>query len=128
MQYQGPQFDIIGDAQPQRPRSRTHGWGGEAEHLLLRHYLEGKPLRRAQELRLERAHIPVFTIFWTLMHVLDERSPLYGYDAARAIERDARVFVTLEARDPKEHRPMPTRFIPSSEMHRNWCGQDVTTK
>ena len=26
---------------------------------------EGKPLRRAQELRLERAHIPVFTIFWT---------------------------------------------------------------
>ena len=89
---------------------------------------EDKPLRRAQELRLERAHIPVFTIFWTLMHVLDERSPLYGYDAARAIERDARVFVTLEARDPKEQGPMPTRFIPSSEMHRNWCGQDVTTK
>jgi len=61
---------------------------------------EGKPFRRAQELRLERAHIPVFTIFWTLMHVLDERSPLHGYDAARAIETDARVFVTLEARDP----------------------------
>ena len=34
------------------------------------------------------------------MHVLDERSPLQGYDAARAIEADARVFVTLEARDP----------------------------
>ena len=34
------------------------------------------------------------------MHVLDERSPLHGYDAARAIEADARVFVTLEARDP----------------------------
>ena len=31
---------------------------------------------------------------------LDERSPLHGYDAARAIETDARVFVTLEARDP----------------------------
>ena len=61
---------------------------------------EGKPFRRAQELRLERAHIPLFTIFWTLMHVLDERSPLYGCDAARAIERDARVFVTVEARDP----------------------------
>ncbi len=61
---------------------------------------EGKPFRRAQELRLERAHIPVFTILWTLMHVLDERSPLHSYDAARAIETDARVFVTLEARDP----------------------------
>jgi inward rectifier potassium channel len=62
--------------------------------------VEGEPFRRAQELRLERTHIPVFTIFWTLMHVLDERSPLRGYDGARAIETDARVFVTLEARDP----------------------------
>ena len=34
--------------------------------------LQGMPFRRAQELRLERTHIPVFTIFWTLMHVLDE--------------------------------------------------------
>ena len=34
------------------------------------------------------------------MHVLDERSPLYGYDSARVIKTDARVFVTLEARYP----------------------------
>jgi inward rectifier potassium channel len=61
---------------------------------------EGRTFRRAQELRLERAHIPIFTISWTLMHVLDERSPLHDYDAARAIETDARVFVILEARDP----------------------------
>ena len=61
---------------------------------------EGKLFRRAQELRLERAHIPLFPLDWTLMHVLDERSPLHGYDTARAIEADARVFVTLEARDP----------------------------
>jgi inward rectifier potassium channel len=61
---------------------------------------EGAPLRRAQELRLERAHIPIFTTSWTLMHVLDKRSPLYGYDATRTIKTDARVFVTVEARDP----------------------------
>jgi inward rectifier potassium channel len=60
----------------------------------------GEPLRRARELRLERAHVPAFPLSWTLMHVLDEHSPLHGYDAARAIEADARVFVTLEARDP----------------------------
>lgn len=34
------------------------------------------------------------------MHVVDERSPLHGYDSKRAIEADAQVFVTLEARDP----------------------------
>jgi len=61
---------------------------------------EGKLFRRAQELRLERAHIPLFPLDWTLMHVLDERSPLHGYDMERAIKADARVFVTLEARDP----------------------------
>ena len=61
---------------------------------------EGARFRHAQELRLERSHIPLFTNFWTLMHVLDERSPLRGYDAARAIETDARVFVTIKARDP----------------------------
>jgi hypothetical protein len=32
--------------------------------------------------------------------VLDELSPLRGYDAARAIEARAQVFVMLEARDP----------------------------
>jgi inward rectifier potassium channel len=61
---------------------------------------QGKRLGRAQELRLERAHLPAFPLFWTLMHVLDEGSPLYGFDAARAIEARAQVFVAVEARDP----------------------------
>lgn len=68
--------------------------------LLSRPGADGKPLRQAQELRLERAHLPLFPLSWTLMHVLDERSPLRGFDAARTIAADARVFVTLEARDP----------------------------
>jgi inward rectifier potassium channel len=61
---------------------------------------EGKPFRRAQELRLERAHLPVFPLTWTLMHVMDERSPLYGYDAAQVLALRPQVFVSLEARDP----------------------------
>ncbi len=62
--------------------------------------VDGELFHRAQELRLERAHIPIFPLFWTLMHVLDERSTLHGYDMARAIQADMQVFVTLEARDP----------------------------
>jgi inward rectifier potassium channel len=61
---------------------------------------EGKLFRRAQELRLERAHLPVFPLTWTLMHVLDEESPLYGYDAAQVVAAGPQIFVTLEARDP----------------------------
>jgi inward rectifier potassium channel len=61
---------------------------------------EGKLFRSVHELRLERARIPAFPLFWTLMHVLDERSPLHGFDLAQFIAADARVFVTVEARDP----------------------------
>lgn len=61
---------------------------------------EGKRFRRAQELRLERAHLPGFPLTWTLMHMLDEQSPLHGYDRVRMIAARAQLFVTLEARDP----------------------------
>jgi len=61
---------------------------------------EGKRFPRVQELRLERAHLPAFPLTWTLMHVLDEHSPLHGFDTARAIAANAQLFVTLEARDP----------------------------
>jgi inward rectifier potassium channel len=61
---------------------------------------DGRLFRRAQELRLERAHLPAFPLSWTLMHVLDERSPLHGFDEARAVAEDVRVFVTIMAHDP----------------------------
>ena len=61
---------------------------------------DGRSLRRAQELRVERAHIPLFPFSWTLMHVLDEKSPLYGLDAVRVRKAEARIFVTFEAHDP----------------------------
>jgi len=62
--------------------------------------VDGEVFHRVQELRLERAHLPIFPLFWTLMHVVDDRSPPHGYDATRAIEADAQVFVTVEAHDP----------------------------
>jgi inward rectifier potassium channel len=68
--------------------------------LLSEKAADGRLLRRARELRLERAHIPLFPLSWTLMHVLDEKSPIYGYDAARVLEAETRIFVTLEAHDP----------------------------
>jgi inward rectifier potassium channel len=60
---------------------------------------ERKLFRRAQELRLERAHLPVFPLTWTVVRVMDEHSPLYGYDSAQMAAAHAQVFVTLEARD-----------------------------
>lgn len=58
-------------------------------------------LRRAYDLRLQRSRNQVFPLTWTLMHTIDAKSPLYGLDRAGIIAEDARVFLSLEARDPR---------------------------
>jgi inward rectifier potassium channel len=42
---------------------------------------EGQSLRRFYELALVRSEHPALALSWTLYHVLDEQSPLYGLDA-----------------------------------------------
>ena len=42
--------------------------------------LEGTPFRRFYELPLLRNEHPALALSWTLYHVLDEQSPLYGLD------------------------------------------------
>lgn len=43
--------------------------------------LEGQSFRRFYELALVRSEHPALALSWTLYHVLDEQSPLYGLDA-----------------------------------------------
>jgi inward rectifier potassium channel len=43
--------------------------------------LEGRSRRRFYELPLERSEHPALALSWTLFHVLDEQSPLYGLNA-----------------------------------------------
>ena len=43
--------------------------------------LEGRPFRRFYELPLVRNEHPALALSWTLYHVVDEQSPLYGLDA-----------------------------------------------
>jgi inward rectifier potassium channel len=60
---------------------------------------EGAYFRQIQELNLQQSHLPVFIMPWTIMHVFDEESPLRAYDAEALVEADARLFLTVEARD-----------------------------
>jgi inward rectifier potassium channel len=41
----------------------------------------------------------MFSLTWTLMHRIDESSPLRDYDAARLVEHDALLLLGVEARD-----------------------------
>ncbi len=43
---------------------------------------EGYEMRRFYDLPLVRSHSPLFSLSWTVMHTIDESSPLYGVTAA----------------------------------------------
>jgi len=60
---------------------------------------EGHAFRKVTDLRLERDQLPIFPLTWTLMHSIDTASPLHGLSAADLKQREARFFITVEARD-----------------------------
>lgn len=65
----------------------------------LRVSTEGISARTTLEMRLTRDKMPIFAIMWTLMHVIDEESPLFGVGPDTIESRDLRLFVTVTARD-----------------------------
>ncbi|PDT76703.1 ion channel [Bradyrhizobium sp. C9] len=75
---------------------------------------EGMPYRRFYELPLLRSESPALALSWTLFHVIDQDSPLYGLDAAElnAVNAGIGLFVsglddvaaqTVHARKSYEH-------------------------
>ncbi|WP_051335460.1 ion channel [Methylocapsa acidiphila] len=67
--------------------------------LLYEENAEGLTFRRVHDLGLANASIPLFPLTWTIMHEIDESSPLKGYDAEALAVRGAQLFLTVEARD-----------------------------
>jgi len=60
---------------------------------------EGNAFRRVIDLHLVRDDLPIFPLTWTLMHVIDEASPLFGLTADDLAKREARFFIAVDARD-----------------------------
>jgi len=60
---------------------------------------EGFKIRRFQELKLVRASNPLFALSWTVMHPIDEASPLYNLGLAEMIEHDMEIVVMLSGMD-----------------------------
>jgi inward rectifier potassium channel len=54
--------------------------------------LEGEHMRRLDDLQLLRSTTPMFTMTWTVIHEIDEASPLHGRDAA-SLHADALRFI-----------------------------------
>jgi inward rectifier potassium channel len=61
--------------------------------------LEGRQFRRFYELPLVRSEHPALALSWTLYHVLDEASPLYGLDAEDLDTMDVSLSVVVSGYD-----------------------------
>lgn len=76
-------------------------------HLLLREDTpEGFRLRRIHDLRLLRDRHPVFMLSWTLMHVIDDSSPLYGLTPELLAATEATVMLSIEGIDETTSQSM----------------------
>jgi inward rectifier potassium channel len=60
---------------------------------------EGHRMRRVHALELERSGMPMFVLAWTLIHHLDEKSPLYGLSLENVSERVVGLIVSFSGVD-----------------------------
>ena len=56
---------------------------------------EGQSFRMPYDLKLVRPHTSLFALSWTLMHIIDEQSPLFGKNRADLEKMDAEIMVSL---------------------------------
>ena len=60
---------------------------------------EGTTMRRFEELRVVRARSPLFFMTWTVMHQIDENSPLYGETRESLTQKHAEIVVVMKGLD-----------------------------
>jgi inward rectifier potassium channel len=60
---------------------------------------EGIAMRRFDELKLVRARTPLFALSWTIMHRIDETSPLYGQTPDTLVESQAELIALIGGTD-----------------------------
>jgi inward rectifier potassium channel len=60
---------------------------------------EGETMRRFYDMLLVRSQSPLFALTWTVMHPIDENSPLYGIMPEAMVEDEMEVVVTLTGLD-----------------------------
>ncbi|MGF6301862.1 inward rectifier potassium channel [Paraburkholderia sp. WC7.3d] len=73
--------------------------------------IEGYTLRKLYDLALVRDQHPVFKLGWTLMHIIDEASPLFGETAESLKGRDVSLLLTLEGIDESTSQTMQARHM-----------------
>jgi inward rectifier potassium channel len=70
----------------------------------------GRPLRRFTSLELERDQVLFLALTWTIVHPIDDKSPLYGKTAADLERLQAEIMILLSGFDDTFGQTVHTRF------------------
>ena len=76
---------------------------------------EGHNMRRMYDLKLVRDNQPLFSLSWTVMHVIDEESPLHGLTAENCEEFFVALVVMMTGHDGTYAQTVHARKIYESE-------------
>jgi inward rectifier potassium channel len=90
---------------------------------------EGEFMRRFFDMRVARSQTPIFALTWTVMHPIDEQSPLYGMTAQDLVDVEAELIITLNGIDDTFSQTIYARhsYIPS-EILWNSRFADILTR
>ncbi len=72
---------------------------------------EGEQFRRYYELKLDRREHPMFSLSWTIFHVIDQTSPLYGMSKDNFAAADGALILNLGGVDDSSAQRLYDRQI-----------------
>jgi inward rectifier potassium channel len=81
---------------------------------------DGRAVRRFDFLNLEREKVTFFPLAWTVVHPIDQSSPLYGLTSEDFVRTDAEILILLSATDETFAQTVHTRS--SYKPHEIYCG------
>lgn len=76
---------------------------------------EGERVRRVLDLALTRTSTPVFTLTWTAIHPIDERSPLYGMSEEEIRTNELAFIITFTGIDDTFSQTVHARYAYGSK-------------
>jgi inward rectifier potassium channel len=71
---------------------------------------EGHSMRRFMDLTTLRSNAPLIRFTWTVMHKIDENSPLYGLTQQDMIENETEIIVSLTGLDETLSQTIHARY------------------
>lgn len=87
---------------------------------------EGNFMRRLYDLNLSRSQNPSFTLSWTVMHPIDEYSPLYGATPESLAEAETTIIITLSGLDETVFQTIYARHtFGTDDILWNMCFVDI---